>query len=114
MVMVIFKARGNVDAALGNIKAAMKTRDPNSFVNPYWIVNFDAEAVSKKTNCGVIVARWYKSGFPYRQPWQDIMDRSIRENAETGTYLVTSNGGYRMIQSEESKGEAVEKICISG
>ena len=112
MVIVMFKAKADVDAALGNIKAAMRTRDVNSFINPYWIVSFDGEAVSEKTNCGVIIARWYQDGYPYRQPWQDIMDSAFRENAQSGTYLFASNGGFRMIESEEAKGEALKKICV--
>ncbi len=111
-VMVLFKAYGDVNAALANIKSAMRTRDPGGFVNPYWIVSFDGDEVDKKTNCGVIIAQWYDSGFPHRGEWEAIMRPAIQQNAQTGTYFYNKDGGWRSTSDEEFKADALEKICL--
>ena len=77
-VMVIFKAEGDANSALTNIKTAMRTRDPMGVMNPFWIVNFLGEKVSMKTNCGVIIGKWYARGFPSRETWEKIMDQVIQ------------------------------------
>ncbi len=112
IVMIVFRAKGDVNSALGNIKTAMHTRDPGGFLNPYWIVSFPADAVSSKTNCGVIFGEWYANGFPARIAWQDIMNRAINENAESGTYFYSDHGTFRETTDREYVSEAVQKTCF--
>lgn len=114
IVMVIFEAEGNVNSALTNIKAAMRTRDPNGIMNPYWIVNFGDEKVNMKTNCGVIIGQWYSNGFPYREAWENIMDRAIQENAQSGTYLYTQDGEFRVPEKGRSESDTLKKNCFKG
>lgn len=113
-VMVIFKAKGDVNSALTNIKAAMHTRDPGGFMNPYWIVSYFSEKVSMKTNCGVIIGQWYSGGFPYREAWEKIMDRSIQKNAQSGTYLYSQDGEFRITEEGQLQSGALKRTCFEG
>lgn len=112
VVMVMFKSNGNVNAAMANIKTAMRTRDPAGFFNPYWIVEFLGEAVSSKTNCGVVFARWYRSGYSERGPWEDIMTRALDKYVESGFYAYAREGGFRTTVDREYHMEQLERICM--
>jgi TPR repeat protein len=114
MVTVIFEAKGDVNSALANIKTAMSTRDPGGVMNPYWIVNFAAEQVSTKTNCGVITGQWYARGFPYRAPWEQIMYQAFRQNAQLAVYLY-SPGRELIAEDPNFQSDAfkqINKICF--
>ncbi len=114
MVMVLFKAKGDVNSALVNIKTAMSTRDPDGVMNPYWIVNFADEQVSTKTDCGVVIGQWYARGFPYRAPWEQIMYQALQQNAQLGTYVYSPGREItaedRNFQSDAFK--QINKICF--
>lgn len=114
VVMVIFEAKKDVDSALANIKAAMKTRDPNGVMNPYWITGVGDETTSTKTNCGVIIGQWYARGFPYRASWERIMYRSLQEHAKSGTYLYTQDGEFRVTDEGRSQSDTLKKNCFRG
>lgn len=116
VVMVIFEAKGNVNTALTHLKTAMHTYDPDSLINPYWIVNFPGEEVSKKTNCGVIIGQWYTNGYPYRASWEQIMNQALQKNAQSGAYYYSPGRGMepdeKYHQSEAFK--KISKICLGG
>jgi len=116
MVMVVFKARGDVNNALSNIKAAMRTQDPMGYMNPYWIVDFPDEAVSAQTNCGVVIGQWYAGGFPFRAQWEQIMYRALQQNVEQGAYFYSFGDG-RTADDESLLPETFSKIgksCLKG
>jgi len=114
VVMVIFEAKKDPDFALANIKAAMKTRDPNGIMNPYWIIGVGDEKTSTKTNCGVIVGQWYARGFPYRASWEQIVYRSLQEHAKSGTYLYTQDGEFKVTNEGRSQSDTLKKNCFRG
>lgn len=114
VVMVIFEAKSDINSAMVNMKTAMRTRDPNGFINPYWIVKFLDEKASTDTKCGVIIGQWYASGFPYRASWENIMNRAIYENARFGAYLYTQDGEFRITENQQSQAESLKRNCLEG
>jgi hypothetical protein len=116
IVMVIFKAKDDLNHTLDNIKTAMRTRDPVGITNPYWIVNISDAEVSTKTNCGVIFGQWYARGFPYRTTWEQIMYRALQQNVQLGGYFY-SLGDKNNAEDGNFQSDAFSKIsktCLEG
>lgn len=116
MVMVIFKAKKDLDQTLVDIKEAMRTRDPIGLKNPYWIINIPDEGTSTKTNCGVIFGQWYARDFPYRTTWERKMYQALQKNALLGGYFY-SPGKKGSTENEIFRSDAFSKIsdaCLEG
>jgi len=112
VAMVMFYTSGNVHSAMGNLKQLMHTRDKGAFSNPYWIINFFAEAVDPKTGCGVVFGEWYTNNFSYRGTWEKIMDKNMGNYADTVAYFYSHNDGFVPTTDHQSHSNALEKICI--
>lgn len=103
-----------MDAALGNIKDLMHTRDVGALIHPFWIINFPAEAIDKKTGCGVVFGEWYEYNYSYRGKWEPIMEGNMPKYADTYTYMygnAVKDGSFRTVSGFEEKSKSLNKIC---
>ena len=114
LVMAVFAAKSDVQLAANNIAKAMLTIDKQAIFSPQWVVDISGTAITPKTQCSVVVGKWYKPGFPYRASWERIMDRALTQNAIAGTYLYSRNGEFVLTENGQSQMDLVQAICFQG
>ena len=114
LVMIVFAAKADVQQAANNIATAMLTIDKQAIFYPQWVVDIPGTAITPKTQCGVVVGKWYKPWFPYRASWERSMDRALTKNAIAGTYLYSHKGEFVLTENGQSQMDLVQAICFQG
>ena len=110
-VIVIFKANGSVNRAADNIKKLMHTFDQNSFMNPYWIVNFFKVVTDSNTQCGYIIGEWYQYNYPYRGTWEGIVFDRLSDYASEFAVGYGVDGSFRVVASHEANLPSLRDEC---
>jgi hypothetical protein len=79
VVVVVFKTtKKDPDSVLAHFKLHMRTKDPNGFLNPYWVTGFLGEATSEKAGCGIIYGQWYAENYPFSDKWEAMMENNAQ------------------------------------
>ncbi|MBX3237667.1 MAG: sel1 repeat family protein [Nitrospiraceae bacterium] len=115
IVLVMFVAQNEVTTTLYKIRDTMRSRDPKSSLNPYWVIDVPGLVGDPQTNCGVVVGHWYAyEKYPYRAPWERIVDAVLEREATYGTYLYSHNGKFLLTEDGQPEMEALQEVCFPG
>ncbi|HRB82093.1 MAG TPA: hypothetical protein PK614_07505, partial [Nitrospira sp.] len=115
IVLVVFMARNDVTTTLYKIRDTMQSMDPKSSLNPYWVTDVPGFVGDPQTKCGVVVGHWYSDGkYPYRAPWERIVDAVLERETTFGTYLYSHNGKFFLTEDGQSDMEALQDVCFPG
>jgi hypothetical protein len=87
--IVLFKADSDSDYWLEKVKRLMRTQDDMAVLNPYWIVQFTDESIDSSSRCGVVVGRWYTSGYLHKERWEQILENGLSKLRYTVLYVNT-------------------------
>lgn len=90
--IVLFKAESDSDYWLEKVKRLMRTQDDMAIMNPYWIVGFSDESIVSTNRCGIVIGRWYTSGYPHKDRWEAILENGLSKIRYTVIY-VSDEGG---------------------
>lgn len=76
-VAVLFRYESYSDYWLEKVKKLMRTQDDLAFLNPYWIIQFSDESIESRNQCGVVIGRWYTSGYMHKERWEAILENGL-------------------------------------
>ena len=113
IVMVMFVARGDINATHAAVKDAMHSRDTQAVISPYWVLRYPGEALDARTRCGIVLGQWYEKNFPYRTPWELIMDGVLERETLWGTYRYSRNGEFALAEGGQVEMDALQEICFA-
>jgi len=80
----------NIQNIMEDIENAMKVRDPNGVMNPYWIVAIPDKAFWK--NDGVIIGTWYTDGYAYWSSWISRVEARLKDMPGLSYYKIQALG----------------------
>lgn len=87
LAVVLFKADSDSEYWLEKVKRLMRTQDDMAVLNPYWIVQFTDESIESSNRCGVVVGRWYTSGYLHKDRWEQILENGLSKLRYTVLYV---------------------------